>query len=54
MDKAKQKHHDWKYVGIYADEGITGTPEYMKPLNVGLMFFNDEPQKFFPYNNKNH
>lgn len=26
-----------------------GTPEYMKPLNVGLMFFNDEPQKFFPY-----
>ena len=21
----------------------------MKPLNVGLMFFNDESQKFFPY-----
>ena len=28
---------------------VDGTPEYMKPLNVGLMFFNDEPQKFFPY-----
>lgn len=28
---------------------IDGTPEYMKPLNVGLMFFNDDPQKFFPY-----
>ena len=28
---------------------MDGTPEYMKPLNVGLMFFNDEPQKFFPY-----
>ena len=27
---------------------IDGTPEYMKPLNVGLMFFNDEPQKIFP------
>ncbi len=28
---------------------VDGTPEYMKPLNVGLMFFNDDPQKFFPY-----
>ena len=28
---------------------VHGTLEYMKPLNVGLMFFNDEPQKFFPY-----
>ncbi len=28
---------------------VDGTPEYMKPLNVGLMFFNDEPQNFFPY-----
>ena len=25
---------------------VDGTPEYMKPLNVGLMFFNDEPQNF--------
>lgn len=28
---------------------VDGTSEYMKPLNIGLMFFNDEPQKFFPY-----
>lgn len=28
---------------------VDGTLEYMKSLNVGLMFFNDEPQKFFPY-----
>ena len=28
---------------------VDETPEYMKPLNVGLMFFNDDPQKFFPY-----
>ena len=28
---------------------VDGTPEYIKPVNVGLMFFNDEPQKFFPY-----
>ena len=24
-------------------------PEYRKPKNVGLMFFADEPDKFFPY-----
>lgn len=28
---------------------VDGTPEMMKPINVGLMFFNDHPQKFFPY-----
>ena len=28
---------------------IQGPPEYIKPLNVGLMFFNNEPQNFFPY-----
>ena len=26
-----------------------GPKEYYKPLNVGLLFFNDDPQKFFPY-----
>ena len=31
---------------------VDGTPEYMKPLNVGLMFFNDEPQRFFPYSQR--
>lgn len=24
-------------------------PEYLKPKNVGLMFFSDEPDRFFPY-----
>lgn len=26
-----------------------GPSEYYKPLNVGLLFFNDHPEKFFPY-----
>ena len=26
-----------------------GPREYFKPLNVGLLFFNDNPEKFFPY-----
>lgn len=28
---------------------VDGTPEYLKPVNVGLLFFNDTPQDFFPY-----
>ena len=26
-----------------------GPSEYFKPLNVGLLFFNDDPEQFFPY-----
>lgn len=26
-----------------------GPPEYFKPLNVGLLFFHENPEKFFPY-----
>lgn len=26
-----------------------GPKEYFKPLNVGLLFFNDRPENFFPY-----
>lgn len=26
-----------------------GPEEYYKPVNVGLLFFNDNPEKFFPY-----
>lgn len=26
-----------------------GPKEFFKPLNVGLLFFNDEPEQFFPY-----
>ena len=28
---------------------ISGLPEYVKPKNIGLMFFNMEPDRFFPY-----
>lgn len=28
---------------------ISELPEYVKPRNVALMFFNSEPDKFFPY-----
>ena len=28
---------------------VEGPPEYVKPLNVGLMFFNDRPDNFFKY-----
>lgn len=35
---------------ICEDMGIRNTmPEYRKPKNVGLMFFSDEPERFFPY-----
>lgn len=35
---------------ITADLRIADGPkEYYKPLNVGLLFFNDNPEKFFPY-----
>jgi ATP-dependent DNA helicase RecG len=28
---------------------IQGPEEYVKPLNIGLMMFNSNPEKFFPY-----
>ena len=28
---------------------VDGGNEYLKPRNVGLLFFNDQPDKFFPY-----
>lgn len=28
---------------------IDGGKEYLKPRNVGLLFFHEQPQKFFPY-----
>lgn len=35
---------------VGTDMRIVGGPaELRKPLNVGLMFFNDSPDKFFPY-----
>lgn len=28
---------------------VRGPSEYRKPVNVGLMFFNENPERFFPY-----
>ncbi len=28
---------------------VQGPEEYLKPLNIGLMMFNNNPEKFFPY-----
>ena len=28
---------------------VNGGNEYLKPRNVGLLFFHDEPEKYFPY-----
>jgi hypothetical protein len=28
---------------------IDGPAEYLFPRNVGLMFFNEHPERFFPY-----
>ncbi|MBQ5330574.1 MAG: putative DNA binding domain-containing protein [Oscillospiraceae bacterium] len=28
---------------------VSALPEYVKPRNVALMFFNSQPEKFFPY-----
>ena len=38
------------FVELCKSLNIVGTlPEYIKPKNVGLMFFSFEPDKFFPY-----
>ena len=28
---------------------VDGPPEYIKPKNVGLLFFSNDPERFFPY-----
>ena len=38
------------FVELCSDMNLISTlPEYVKPKNVALMFFNPEPDKFFPY-----
>ncbi|MBQ8706863.1 MAG: putative DNA binding domain-containing protein [Succinivibrionaceae bacterium] len=35
---------------VATDMHLVGGPsEYLKPLNIGLMFFYDHPERFFPY-----
>lgn len=45
-EKAKTRD----FVEVCSDMNvISNLPEYVKPKNVGLMFFSMEPDKFFPY-----
>ena len=45
-----EKSKTGNFVEVCQDMNIVSTlPEYIKPKNVGLMFFSMEPDKFFPY-----
>lgn len=45
-----EKSKTGDFVEVCSDMNIISTlPEYVKPKNVGLMFFSMEPDKFFPY-----
>ncbi|MCH5340738.1 MAG: putative DNA binding domain-containing protein [Acetatifactor sp.] len=45
-----EKSRTGDFVEVCSDMNIiSNLPEYMKPKNVGLMFFSMEPDKFFPY-----
>ncbi len=45
-----EKAKNGDFVEICSDMNIVSRlPEYVKPKNVGLMFFSMEPDKFFPY-----
>lgn len=45
-----EKSKTGNFVEVCRDMNIiSNLPEYVKPKNVGLMFFSMEPDKFFPY-----
>ncbi|MCM1258864.1 MAG: putative DNA binding domain-containing protein [Roseburia sp.] len=45
-----EKSKTGDFIEICSDMNIiSNLPEYVKPKNVGLMFFSMEPDKFFPY-----
>lgn len=45
-----EKSKNGDFVEVCSDMNIiSNLPEYVKPKNVGLMFFSMEPDKFFPY-----
>ena len=45
-----EKSKTGDFIEVCQDMNIVSTlPEYIKPKNVGLMFFSMEPDKFFPY-----
>ena len=46
----RKKSKTGDFVEVCSDMNIiSNLPEYIKPKNVGLMFFCMEPDKFFPY-----
>lgn len=45
-----EKSKTGDFIEVCQDMNIVSTlPEYIKPKNVGLMFFSIDPEKFFPY-----
>lgn len=45
-----EKSKTGDFIEVCSDMNIiSNLPEYIKPKNVGLMFFSMEPDKFFPY-----
>ena len=45
-----EKSKTGDFVDVCSDMNIiSNLPEYVKPKNIGLMFFSMEPDKFFPY-----
>lgn len=45
-----EKSQNGDFIEVCHDMNIiSNLPEYVKPKNVGLMFFSMEPDKFFPY-----
>lgn len=45
-----EKSKTGDFVEVCSDMNIiSNLPEYVKPKNIGLMFFSMEPDKFFPY-----
>ena len=45
-----EKSKTGDFVEVCSDMNIISSlPEYVKPKNIGLMFFSMEPDKFFPY-----
>ena len=41
---------DMPFIDLCRDMSLVSIlPEYVKPKNVALMFFNSQPEKFFPY-----
>ena len=54
LKEVKSSLYEKAKIGDFIEVGqdmniVSNLPEYIKPKNVGLMFFSMEPDKFFPY-----